>query len=135
MTPKIERCGEITYLTFQTPIVIRTTGVSIWNTGIYDIPVTTLEFEIVREDGGEEWASAYINYDLSNLHEDVADAIYGDDAWMHAYHEHLVSLGFERALVEKLDFSERGMQSDGIVDCDADELGLALFDLHCKETV
>jgi hypothetical protein len=102
----------------QTNWQTHTLGNGLWSDKAKAVQVLSVELAYTSEDGDFGELRAYFDTNTWDCNKD--GLIYTDKMWINEFRALMRSLGFTRAAVNAISYSEQGMQGDNYVSMDVD---------------
>lgn len=108
----------------------RTSGDGYWSSEQRDVGITRLDvFNLFYRDGFRAELRAYFKKKDWNV--DKHGLIYTDTAWIQFFKDQLLSIGFSKESLDKVDYSEQGMQGSDYVSMDVGDDFVREFAVLC----
>jgi hypothetical protein len=104
-------------------VTLNTAGDGYWSKAQKAVRVLAVTMGFDLDEGYEGCGDLGIEYDEATWDNEVDGLIYTDTAFLAGLKAALVAAGCDAEAVEEIKYSEQGMQDDGRVSCDANELG------------
>jgi len=107
---------------FTIPVneTFNTCGDGYWSTTVSTIPIKSITIIVNMNAAGEYYNDLGVLYDVNDWDNSKLGLIYTDSKFVHDLREFLKNLGFPIGPVDRIGYSEQGMQDPGRVSFDAD---------------
>jgi hypothetical protein len=93
-----------------------TGGNGLWSAETKAVTILEIDLRYVNDEGN--FGELYARFDTKTWNCDANGLIYTDSIWLNEFRALMRSLGFTRAAVNDITYSEQGMQGDNFVSLD-----------------